>query len=134
MRLVYLIYFNFNYINFISFHLYQIYNEEEENEMDESKNKMVSFKLLSRNTRGKIEARELLVPEENKIAVKLLKSEETIREERQRVKDLVLQFDAANTTKELTYALEAGQNDSPVDSPQQFLSHEPSRMENLLCP
>ena len=46
----------------------------------------VAFKLLSRDTRGRVETRQLLVPEEAPMAVKLAKAEAAMRLEKQKLK------------------------------------------------
>jgi len=63
---------------------------EEEDEDEEYRRKTKTFKLLSRDTKGRIEARDLLVPTESTMVLKLMKSEESEREERQRLKESVL--------------------------------------------
>ena len=62
-----------------------------------------------------------MVPEENKLAAKLLKSGEQEREERQLMKDLVLQFNSA--ASEGAEGAEGGMGHSP----QGFLGHPDKR-------
>jgi hypothetical protein len=50
----------------------------------------VPFKLLSRDKRGRLEARELYVPQDNAMVIKMQKTEEIIRLEKQRLKEKVL--------------------------------------------
>jgi regulator of nonsense transcripts 2 len=54
----------------------------------------VAFKLLSRDTRGRIETRQLLVPEDAAMAIKLAKSEAALKLERQKLKERVLQIES----------------------------------------
>ena len=54
-------------------------------------------KLLSRDSKGRNETRELRVPESNSIAIKLQGVEEQNRVERQRIKDRVLQIEKLNS-------------------------------------
>lgn len=62
----------------------------------------VTFKLLSRDAKGRFETRQLLVPEDNKMAVKLAKSEEALRIEKQKLKERVLQIDKLTAEAEVT--------------------------------
>ena len=73
---------------------------EDDDDEEESRRKTVSFKLLSRDTKGRVEARQLLVPEESPMALKLLASEEQEREERERLRARVLQYDALSEEEE----------------------------------
>lgn len=61
----------------------------------------VMFKLLSRDAKGRFETRQLQVPENNKMAVKLVKAEETHRLEKQRLKERVLQIDQLTAEAEV---------------------------------
>ena len=56
--------------------------------------KGVTFKMLSRDARGRIETRQLQLPEETKLATRLAKVEAVKREEKQRLKEKVLQLDS----------------------------------------
>ncbi len=62
----------------------------------------IPFKLLGRDTKGRIETRQLLVPEEAPMVVKLLKSEAALRLEKQRLKEKVLQIESL-TEQEVSY-------------------------------
>lgn len=53
----------------------------------------VVFKMLSRDTKGRVETKQLLVPESNPIVIKLQKSEEMMRLEKQKIKEKVLQLE-----------------------------------------
>lgn len=53
----------------------------------------VTFKLLSRDSKGRFETRQLQLPEDNQMAVRLAKAEETMKAEKQRLKERVLQID-----------------------------------------
>ena len=55
--------------------------------------KAITFKLLSRDSKGRFETRALQVPETNRMAVKLVKAEEAMRAERQLLKERVLQIE-----------------------------------------
>ncbi len=61
----------------------------------------VTFKLLSRDAKGRFETRQLQVPEDNKMAVRLAKAEETLRIEKQRLKERVLQIDQLTAEAEV---------------------------------
>lgn len=50
----------------------------------------MAFKLLSRNTKGKVEVRQLLVPEEASMSVNLIKTEAAMRREKQILREKVL--------------------------------------------
>lgn len=54
----------------------------------------VAFKLLSRDAKGRVEARQLLVPQTSTMAVKLQKAEEELKIEKQRLKERVLQIES----------------------------------------
>ena len=62
----------------------------------------VTFKLLSRDAKGRFETRQLLVPEDNKMAVTLAKSEEALRIEKQKLKERVLQIDKLTAEAEVS--------------------------------
>ena len=70
-------------------------NEEEETEeaVGLPKAKVMPFKLLSRDLKGRVEARQLLVPKESGMVARLLKQEEAQRQEKQRIKEKTLEFD-----------------------------------------
>eukprot|EP00595_Chromulina_sp_UTEXLB2642_P002599 CAMPEP_0196766340 /NCGR_PEP_ID=MMETSP1095-20130614/23090_1 /TAXON_ID=96789 ORGANISM="Chromulina nebulosa, Strain UTEXLB2642" /NCGR_SAMPLE_ID=MMETSP1095 /ASSEMBLY_ACC=CAM_ASM_000446 /LENGTH=334 /DNA_ID=CAMNT_0042127891 /DNA_START=1084 /DNA_END=2088 /DNA_ORIENTATION=+ len=61
-----------------------------------SGNNGVVFKLLARDTKGRIETRQLCVPDDNNLVVKLQKSEEINRLEKQRIKEKVLLLESMN--------------------------------------
>lgn len=63
----------------------------------------VTFKLLSRDAKGRFETRQLLVPEDNKMAVKLAKSEEALKIEKQKLKERVLQIDKLTAEAEVNF-------------------------------
>eukprot|EP01035_Chromulina_nebulosa_P017897 gene17897-23514_t len=64
-------------------------------EVNSGKNGVV-FKLLARDTKGRIETRQLCVPDDNNLVVKLQKSEEINRLEKQRIKEKVLLLESMN--------------------------------------
>lgn len=68
----------------------------------------VTFKLLSRDAKGRFETRQLQVPEDNKMAVKLAKAEETQRIEKQRLKERVLQIDQLTAEAEVSKQKSSG--------------------------
>lgn len=73
-------------------------------EEDESKPKnTMSFKLLSRDNKGRVEARQLLVPQDNPMAQKVMKAEEELRLEKQRLKERVLQINQMSAEDEVSY-------------------------------
>jgi hypothetical protein len=74
--------------------------EEEDDETLAPKG--VAFKLLSRDSRGRVETRQLLVPEENQLSLRLARAEANLREEKQRLKMRVLQLDSLVAEDELT--------------------------------
>eukprot|EP01035_Chromulina_nebulosa_P008583 gene8583-11636_t len=59
-----------------------------------SSSSSVTFKLLSRDAKGRIESRQLLVPQDSTMAVKLQKAEEEMRIEKQKLKERVLQIES----------------------------------------
>lgn len=61
----------------------------------------VTFKLLSRDAKGRFETRQLQVPQDNQMAVKLAKAEEAMRIEKQRLKERVLQIDQLTAEAEV---------------------------------
>lgn len=56
----------------------------------------MKFSLLSRDNKGRVEARQLLVPKDNPMAVKLAKAEEEARLEKLRIKERTLQLNSLN--------------------------------------
>jgi len=54
----------------------------------------IAFKLLSRDSKGRMEARQLMVPEDNDIAIKVAKTVAVMNEEKQQLKQRVLQINA----------------------------------------
>lgn len=54
----------------------------------------IAFKLLSRDAKGRMEARQLMVPEDNDIAIKVAKTVAVMNEEKQQLKKRVLQINA----------------------------------------
>ena len=71
-------------------------DDEDDNEGGEnsgSSGKMV-FKLLSRDNKGRFETRNLLVPENNSMAVKVMRAKEESRLDQQRRKEQILQLDS----------------------------------------
>ena len=56
--------------------------------------KTMSFKLLGRDTKGRVETRQLLIPEETKIAKKLLHTDEQRKLEREKLKEKVLLYES----------------------------------------
>ena len=67
---------------------------EDDDEEEEIKPKGVAFKLLGRDTKGRIETRQLLVPEETPMVVKLVQSEAAAKLEKQKLKEKVLQMES----------------------------------------
>jgi hypothetical protein len=66
-------------------------DDRDDNSQSSTTNSM-AFKLLSRDTKGRLEARQLLVPQSNLMAQKVMKAEEAARLEKQRLKERVLQI------------------------------------------
>ena len=56
----------------------------------------MKFSLLSRDNKGRLEARQLLVPKENRMAVKLAKAEEEARLEKLKIKERTLALNSMN--------------------------------------
>ena len=54
------------------------------------KKSAVTFKLLSRDNKGRVEARNLLVPEDSRMVMMIQQTKDSEREERQRLKERVL--------------------------------------------
>ena len=52
----------------------------------------VTFKLLSRDGKGRVEARNLLVPQDSPMVMMIQQTKDSEREERQRLKERVLGF------------------------------------------
>ncbi len=65
-------------------------------ENQSSNNNGVVFKLLARDGKGRIETRQLCVPEGNDLVIKLQKSEEISRLEKQKIKERVLLLESMN--------------------------------------
>jgi regulator of nonsense transcripts 2 len=55
--------------------------------------KTMVFKLLGRDTKGRVETRQLLIPEETKIAKKILAADEMRRLEKEKLKEKVLMYE-----------------------------------------
>lgn len=60
----------------------------------------VAFKLLSRDNKGRIEARQLFVPKEHAIVQHMIKSEEELRIQKERVMERTLLLSAKNAENE----------------------------------
>lgn len=71
---------------------FQYEDEEEEAEAPRG----MAFKLLAKDGKGRIETRQLMVPEEAPMAIKLQKAEAAVRAEKQRLKEKVLQMETLN--------------------------------------
>lgn len=67
---------------------------------DKEKGKKIAFKLLSRDNKGRFETRQLMVPKETEMATKLMKAEEELRLEKQKLKERVLQIDKLTNEQE----------------------------------
>lgn len=69
-----------------------------DDEVDEDGNSSsrgtVAFKLLSRDSKGRVETRQLLVPEDASMAVKQIKTEAAMKLEKQKIKEKVLQIES----------------------------------------
>ena len=68
--------------------------DDEGDDEEEIKPKGVTFKLLGRDTKGRIETRQLLVPEETPMVMKLVQAEAAARLEKQKLKEKVLQMES----------------------------------------
>lgn len=79
--------------------------DQEEEEFDDKHHKhqpkKIAFKLLSRDQKGRIETRQLMVPEENEMAVKLMKAGAEQRIEKERLKQRVLEINSMNAELEV---------------------------------
>lgn len=64
----------------------------------------MTFRLLGRDTKGRVETRQLMVPTENKIAAKLLQKGEKQRLEKEMLKEKTLMYDTLNETDAQTVA------------------------------
>jgi hypothetical protein len=60
----------------------------------------MKFSLLSRDNKGRLEARQLLVPKENPMAVKLAKAEEAAKMEKMKIKERTLALNSMNAEVE----------------------------------
>jgi hypothetical protein len=80
-------------------------DEDPNQDINKSANsdKVMKFSLLSRDTKGRVETRQLLVPKENPMAVKLMQAEEEMRLEKQRIKERTLQINAMNAEYEVSF-------------------------------
>lgn len=68
-------------------------SEDYDNDEPETvKAKPIAFKMLSRDQRGRIETRQLMLPGENPLAVKQAKAIEEVRNQREKVKEKVLKL------------------------------------------
>ena len=70
-------------------------SDSEDYENDEpitTKAKPIAFKLLSRDQRGRIETRQLMLPGENPLALKQAKAVEEVKNQREKVKEKVLKL------------------------------------------
>jgi regulator of nonsense transcripts 2 len=56
--------------------------------------KTMAFKLLGRDTKGRVETRRLLIPQDTKISVKMLQSTEHQKIEKERLKEKVLLYES----------------------------------------
>jgi hypothetical protein len=81
---------------------------EDSNDQEEPNNSTkMTFRLLGRDTKGRVETRQLLVPTENKIAMKLLQKSEKDRLEKELLKEKTLLYetmtDSDETTQKVAY-------------------------------
>lgn len=72
----------------------------EDEDAEDALPKGVPFKLLSRDGKGRIESRQLVVPEDSLMSIKLAKAEAAKKEERDRLKQLVLMRDEVDEDAE----------------------------------
>lgn len=79
------------------------FTSAEDDDADVEAPKGVAFKMLSRDPRGRVETRQLVVPEDNQIAMRLARAEAAMREEKQRLKQRVLQLDEVVGAEEDEY-------------------------------
>ncbi len=79
--------------------------EEDQAYGDKQQGKKIAFKLLSRDNKGRLEARQLLVPETNTMAVKLMKAEVEQRIAKERLKQRVLEINSMNADNEVRYSI-----------------------------
>ena len=61
----------------------------------------MAFKLLSRDIKGRFETRQMLVPSNNKMAIKLIAAEEELKLEKQKLKEKVLQIEQLSAEAEV---------------------------------
>lgn len=71
-------------------------SDDDEDDQDQSKSqtKVMPFKLLGRDMKGRIETRRLLIPQDTKISMKLLQSTEHQRLEKEKLKEKVLLYES----------------------------------------
>lgn len=62
----------------------------------------VVFKMLSRDTKGRVETRQVLLPETNAIVAKLQRSEEQLRLEKQLIKEKILQLESMQSEDDVS--------------------------------
>jgi hypothetical protein len=86
----------------------------------------VVFKMLSRDMKGRVETRQVLLPESNAIVAKLQRSEEQQRLEKQLIKEKILQLESMQTEDDGSYAYEEGEHvygsGTPYVGPEQTRS------------
>ena len=95
------------------------------------KKSAVTFKLLSRDNKGRIEARNLLVPEDSRMVMMIQQNKDSEREEKQRLKERVLGFNEKYEESEQKKHYESlssiGVNNSKSDivmpESQEYLGH-----------
>ncbi len=75
--------------------------DDEDDGGSEKPRSTMTFKLLSRDNKGRLEARQLLVPQDNPMAQKVMKAEEELRLEKQRLKERVLQINQLTADDEV---------------------------------
>lgn len=100
-----------------------ISDDDEEDDDIDGQVRTVSFKLLSRDNRGRIETRQLLVPEESTMAIKLQKSEQQEREQRQQLKARVLELHRNDDKGEISYIRDQGyisRNETEADQSERI--------------
>eukprot|EP01038_Epipyxis_sp_PR26KG_P009687 gene9687-13040_t len=86
-----------------SFPLYRGSGEDDDGMDDDGDNKPkgLAFKLLSRDSKGRVETRQLIVSEENQMAIRLMKAEEAQRIAKQQLKERVLHLESLTAENEV---------------------------------
>ena len=85
--------------------------DTEEAEGSSVKPSKMTFRLLGRDNKGRVETRHLMVPSENKIAAKLLQKGEKDRQQKELLKEKTLLYDTMSSESETQSVAYLGNKD-----------------------